>query len=160
MSDLHALVIIYRGDAPRELDIQSLRDIICQIGTTGSSAYITVLNEEEIAARLSHTVITPQLKKDEEYNEEELAVIYIATKFKDDLQCGTTSERLASFTAHFSAYAASIAFTHADEKMMNALKILSDKPIWNIRQEIRSSYRVNEKILTVISRIGHMVLNV
>ena len=158
MSELRALVILYHGTCPNDNHIQKIKNVLKEFGEANTKASVIALNEEEIAARLSTMRFSsPELQNS--YTPEENAIIYIATKFWDDLELGGTSTRYDAFVAHFSAYVASVSFTGADEEMINAIKILSDKSTWNIRTEIRAKYRISDRILEAISRIGYMVMH-
>lgn len=158
MSELHALVILYHGACPNDNHVQKLKNVLKEFAETNSKASVIALNEEEIAARLS-TMHFSSSELQNSYTPEENAIIYIATKFWEDLELGGTSTRYDAFVAHFSAYVASVSFTGADEEMINAIKILSDKSTWNIRTEIRAKYRISDRILEAISRIGYMVIH-
>ena len=123
MSELHALVILYHGACPNNNHIQKIKTVLKEFGEANTKASVIALNEEEIAARLSTMRFSsPELQNS--YTPEENAIIYIATKFWDDLELGGTSTRYDAFVAHFSAYVASVSFTGADEEMINAIKIL------------------------------------
>ena len=160
MSEIRGIVILYRGSEPTGFDIQNLKNVIKAFGEANTNVDVSCMSQSEISANIISSRLIPSCDTKNDFNEEENAIIYIATKFQDSLSQNPSSERFKAFVSQFSGYVAAAAITGADEEMVNALKIISSKPVWNIRAQIRASYRISNQILEAISRVGRAVLDV
>lgn len=151
MSESRALVVLYKGEQPSSLTLERIIAALSGQGVTSEKIEVIQLDSTDIAKSIVPTEALEHFSSS--YNAEESAAIYIGTKFANAL----ATSPYGVFAVEFTNYITTIRFTHADPEMVKAVNIIAGKDVLQIRKSLRTKYRITDKVLQLIKRVGQYV---
>lgn len=152
--ETRAIVILYCGNEPSE---QVVTNVVREISHCAEGPHVDVrcLNSEDIAKTfVASYKVGHEANDNEDYNNEELALIYLGEKTKEWVK-----NPFSSFTTQLAAYTVELKLSGADYKFLNALRVLGTKtnPNSYIRKELRKKYLFLRDHVEAFAEIGKHV---
>lgn len=153
-----AIVLLYNGP---EITVEGVKNVSEYVATLlATEMPVAYSLDENDLAKLAVAKASTLLTSDD-VNKVDLlgktpaehAIIYIGTKFESVL----SARNNIGFATELSAFVATARFTGADDKLIEAVKIIATNPISTVRESIRRKYHINTQIYDIIQRIGNNV---